>query len=456
MTNFQFPIYSEKKRKHGFTLVEVLVTVAVFVIIAIAFFSLFNSVLKFIQFKRVETQAANLATEQMEVARNMPYADVGTVSGIPPGIIPQTQTITRDNVSYTVDTDIRYVDDPYDGLLGGIDAAPTDYKKVKLTVSWDTIWGDGSIAFVSIVSPKGLETSASVGALRILVFDSNGIPIPQAEVDVENADVGVSIINAQTDDNGVALFTGVPPSIALYKITVDKAGYSQSRTYGVDDPTGNVTPNPLHLSVFDWQTTQAGFAIDRTSVLTITTELINIDPPTIPVSLPFSIHGAKVVGQDGGGVGIYKYNASFSTEASGAVTISPLEWDGYTITFNESVIGFNLIQYSPPTNDPISILPNTSVSISFLFQAPYEQYSLLVSVTDETDLPLTVANVRLVGGGGGYDHTEISSGTGQSFFAPLAETDYNINITKTGYNPIDLLNFPVNGNNEVKLQMFPT
>ncbi len=455
MSNVKCQNQRKYRCRRGFTLIELLTAIAIVAVIAASFFSLFNTVLRFIQLKRVETQAAYLATEQMEIVRNLPYANVGTVSGVPAGIIPQIQTITRDNVSYTVRADIRYVDDAYDGVLGGGDTAPTDYKKAKLTVSWDTIWGDGSLVVVSTVAPKGLETSVPGGALRILVFDANGIPIPQADVDILNASVGVSIINAQTDNNGIALFAGVPLSVNSYEIIADKAGYSQSRTYGVNDPAGNVTPNPFHLSVFDAQTTQAGFAIDRTSTLTVATEQTNGALPPIPISVPFSVHGAKIVGQNGGGAGINKYNASFSTDVSGAVTITPLEWDGYTITFDEEAIGYNLIQYSPPTNDPLSVLPNTSVSISFLFQVPYEQYSLLISVTDETGAPLVGANVHLVGGGGGYDHTLTSGGTGQAFFAPLTATDFNIDIIKIGYDSINLLHVLVNGNNEIKLQMFP-
>ena len=93
-----------KKRKlfflssrSGFTLVETLVAISIFVIVAVGIFSGFVGILKVMRITRVKAIMTNIANEQFEIIRNLTYQDVGTVSGIPSGTIAQSQTISKDN-----------------------------------------------------------------------------------------------------------------------------------------------------------------------------------------------------------------------------------------------------------------------------------------------------------------------------------------------------------------------
>jgi hypothetical protein len=75
-----------------------------------------------------------LAQEKIEVVRNMPYENIGTVGGIPPGVLPQTETVTINNLAFEIKTTIVYIDDPFDGLSPD-DLLPTDYKRVSIEIS---------------------------------------------------------------------------------------------------------------------------------------------------------------------------------------------------------------------------------------------------------------------------------------------------------------------------------
>ena len=76
------------KKNNGFTLLETLIAVSIFVMVAVAIYSGFVGILKVMKVIRIKGIMTNIANEQFEVSRNLPYSSVGTVSGIPSGIIP--------------------------------------------------------------------------------------------------------------------------------------------------------------------------------------------------------------------------------------------------------------------------------------------------------------------------------------------------------------------------------
>ncbi len=452
---------NNNKKLFGFTLIEILIAMAIITIIAGSFFALFNTVLKLVQIKQIKIEAASLATEQMEIVRNMPYNSVGVAGGIPSGSIPQNQTLARSGTSFTVRADVRYVDDPYDGVLGGPTLLPpqqddlfsTDYKLVKFTIGWNTVWGNGSMFFLTNVVPKGIETSASGGVLKIKVFDASGAPVPQADVDIINSSQSIALNNIKTDNNGIAFFPGAPESVNFYQITVDKPGFSQSRTYGMDDPTGNVSPNPLHASVFVGTTTEISFSIDQLSELTIATEEIDPVLGVVPFGIDFIIHGAKTIGATASPDPIYKYSNSLATDsAGGTAVISSVEWDTYTILFDQSAHGRNIVAYAPPAH-PVILWPNDSETILFTFQSPYRPYTLLVTVLNENNIPFVGATVQLTNGGD-YNEIVLTGSSGQSFFNTPTEGAYTITITVSGYIPITNP-ITITGNDEYKTQLSP-
>src|SRR3989344_2158555 len=143
--------------KHaGFTLVETVVGLAVFVIIALGITQGFLAVTTLVKASRARTAATLLANEQIELIRNMPYAQVGEVGGIPGGIIPSVQTVVDGGISFTSTTTVRNLDDAFDGIIGGTpnDLNPADYKFVQMDINCSACALSQPLAFTATIGPK--------------------------------------------------------------------------------------------------------------------------------------------------------------------------------------------------------------------------------------------------------------------------------------------------------------
>ena len=146
-------------KQKGFTLIEVVLAVAVFIIFAIGVYQGYAAIYNAIANARHKALAADLANARFEIIKNLPYTSVGTVGGTPNGMVTASETVVSDRVSFSVVTTIVNVDDPYDGVLGAGDVLPADYKLVEIRI---TCLGCKNLAPITItgrVAPKNLESS---------------------------------------------------------------------------------------------------------------------------------------------------------------------------------------------------------------------------------------------------------------------------------------------------------
>lgn len=379
----------------AFTLVETVVGVGVFLLVSTAAYQGFAGVLRFIAHSQYRIAAANLANEQIEIIRNLPYADVGIVGGIPPGKVTNVQELTRSNYTFIATTTIRNVDLPFDGQIGSTtnDLSPADNKVVEIEVGCPSCQGMKPVFMTSQVAPKNLETASTNGALFVRVFDAGGLPVPEAAVRVTST---TTTINDTTNINGMLQLVDVPPGIERYAIEVSKGGYSSDQT-------------TTNASVLLQQVTQTSFAIDKVSKINFSSVTDSCAP--VP-SFAFSLVGSKG-----------KYNENLATNVSGERSLTNMEWDTYTITATDAshdLIGLN------PLN-PFLLSPDTEQSMK-LIVAPKDPQTLLVTVKNSAQLPLSGATVTLNGvdkvtGLGSHTDTDWSLGT--------ATTDGNIDYTST-------------------------
>ena len=144
------------------------------------------------------------------------------------------------------------------------------------------------------------------------------------------------------------------------------------------------------------------------------------------IAIPFTIHGAKII--DYGPPTVYKYNQTLTTNASGTLSISPIEWDAYTMTVAAST-GYDIASSCQP--QPVAVAPNTAVTTK-LYLSPHTSNSLLVDVKSSAGVYLAGAAVRVTKGGS-YDKTISTDACGQAFFGSLTNGTYSITVSKTGY-----------------------
>jgi len=213
---------------------------------------------------KARTGALALAQERMEYIRSLSYSDVGTLGGVPAGNITQTESVSLNGVSYIRRTVILYVDDPKDGEgVNDENGIITDYKQVKVTLSWSTQSGARSTNLISRVSPPGIEQEVPGGVLRVTVLDASVSPVASADVRIINDSTDPVIdTTVLTNTQGVAMLVGAPEATD-YEIVVSKTGYSTSQTH--DTSVGNPNPSPGHLTVVEDSTTASTFSIDVVS-----------------------------------------------------------------------------------------------------------------------------------------------------------------------------------------------
>src|SRR5665213_1798915 len=95
----------------AFSLISTLIAVAIFASLALAAYGLEVSSTKALRAYREKEDIAALADQYVEIARNLPYSEIGTVSGNPHGILadqPNALNITYDDTKYQLYYVVNY------------------------------------------------------------------------------------------------------------------------------------------------------------------------------------------------------------------------------------------------------------------------------------------------------------------------------------------------------------
>ncbi|MBU1038654.1 hypothetical protein KKC17_00225 [Patescibacteria group bacterium] len=372
----------------GVTLLQALLGLALFTVITLSLYDVYLQLTKSVKKNRLVTAATLLATEKMEVVRNLPYQSVGLVNGLPSGSLPADSLDSKDNVIFTVQYNVRNIDDPFDGTIGGLpnDTAPADYKQVTVTVSCSTCLPFfNPVSLTTIVAPKNLENTGNNGALIIKAINASGQPINGALVHITNSTVSPIIdLTDTTDNQGNLLLVDVPPAQESYRIVVSKTGYSTDRTYAPDDPIV-INPVKTDATVIAQEVTSLTFAIDLLSQLNIST--INSTCEAI-ANIPFNLQGAKLISQS---PAVYKYNQNLTTDTNGLKTLTNLEWDSYLISPTSA--SYELRGTIPPL--PLNLSPASNQNLNLVMQTSTPHSVLLIVKDASTQLPLSGAAVKL-------------------------------------------------------------
>ena len=119
-----------KKNEKGFTLIEVLVALAITSLIVVAFLMAINTAHKATFISNERTTAESLARSQMEDIKNEPYIDY---SDNPHGVYITTSTPTGYSISFAVVPFDPGTGNPYNEA-GGIFVKDDGIQKITVTV----------------------------------------------------------------------------------------------------------------------------------------------------------------------------------------------------------------------------------------------------------------------------------------------------------------------------------
>lgn len=442
-----------QKRSSGEVLIGIIIALGIFMILSQAVMTLAFSAYDLVSYTRARISARHIALEEMETIRNASFDDVGTIGGIPNGIFEQERQVLRNGQNYTVRTSIIYIDDPFDGV-SPVDTLAADYKRAKVDVSWGGI-AESSFSEVSLVSdvaPRGIETTVGGGTLSILVFDSNGEPVPQAQVRIittaTNPPVDATYF---TSDLGRVTLPGYPVCNTCYQITVTKAGMSTDQTYSTTEVENPVKPL---ATVLEAQLTEISFAIDdfaSLAVSSVQTEDLGFAP--YPGQI-IRLYGQKQIGTDGLDDPVYKFDQEIVTDSSGILNIEQLEWDIYHIDLPAD--STSDIAYTNPLT-PLSVAPNQSATLQVALTANSPS-SLTVNFQNQSN-ELVASVAATLKDNLGFEASTSSGieGTanfGQAFFSSLQNKLYTIIATASGYVTHES-NITINGDTNTTILFSP-
>ncbi len=429
----------------------------------------FQFTIRGLQASRAKQVAVEIANAQMEIIRNIDYNSLGTVGGSPAGAIQQEKIIDRADNSFTMETTIRYYDDPFDGCAGiaeGLDPTqwskcadgtvvekardvpayannPADYKKATVTVSWESHYAGQPVTLSTTVAPRDLEGDTDKGFMLIEVIDASGSPVTGADVHITNTVVSPTVdISMTTDSSGQVLLFDLEPSQHSYVVVVTKDGYTTDRTCSVDaggtactDAEGAPDPYLQDATVHLGELEELTFIIDRWSTLAVNSFNESCEPLG---AVDFTLSGMdKLISVD---PSIPKNQISFTTDTNQTPhwSTNQLEWDLYDLIVNTSGYYIAGINHDLALN----ILPNTSTTINVLL-APTTPNALLVTAKDSgSGTNLSDATVRVVDSGNTYDESRI---TGQGF---IEQTDWSGGSGQSDYTD-DTQYFSDDGNVDV-------
>jgi Tfp pilus assembly protein PilE len=374
-------------QQHGITLVETLVATAVFALIAIILYATWTGMFTFVRSIRTKTVLTEIVSQRIEFIRNLQYGDVGTVHGIPQGVIPQVETVSRNGATYEFTTTVRNIDNPADGTLGGMpnDLSPADNKLVQITGVCTSCLSPTTVTYTSLIAPKNLETENGNGALVIKAINASGMPVSGATVTITNTALTPSVaITDVTDTDGVLTIVDAPPSTQQYKVVVTKDGYSTEQTYPFGAPE-NPNPTKPHLTVTANTISQDTFAVDQLSHVAFTA----LSPQCLPVvGVGATLTGTKLIGAPS----LIKNTISMVTGGDGHSVNDAVDWDTYTVSIVDAVhhlVGLN-------TGGPLVVSPGSTQAITALLSTSSTN-TLGITVSDTLGAPLNDAVVTING-----------------------------------------------------------
>lgn len=422
-----------KRAQSGETYLEVIIAMGIFIVLSQAVIVLANTGYELIGFTRARNVARTLALTKMEYARNLSFASVGTVGGIPSGTIPQSETVAINGQEYVVKTTVVYVDDPFDGV-SPIDTVPNDYKRVRVEVTWTGLGPKGTKSvLISDIAPKGVESILGGGTLSFLVFDSSGNPVPNASISIVSSGITPAVNeNVVTNDNGRIVLPGAATCVKCYRVTVTKSGMSTDRTYGASEVANPAKPD---LTVTNGRLTEMSFTIDKTATLAFHTVTSRASGFNNLAAQSLILHGFKTIGTDTLDNPVYKYNAVVTTDGTGSLTLSNMEWDTYTA--KTATASAQTVGGSNPLM-PLLLSPNASTTLTLTLPSK-TTHTLLAAFTDAAHSPISSVSATLKDGSVAVATASAGLATdpdfGQVYFSNLSAKTYTLEASVSGYLP---------------------
>lgn len=360
-----------------------------------------------------------VATKEIESIRGLPYDQVGTLTGHPPGILAEEEERQVEGFTALIRREITYFTDPsYSGPY------PANYRRVTIRVS-----AQGHERLGPVELSTNVAGGAAGGTLDITVTDARGEPVSGALITVRNNHL-VPFVNLQssalqTNSEGRLVIPGLTPDdTANYVVSATKPGYSGAAT----DPA---------VVVQDGVATVVALTIDRLAsmkILVKDTEGEPVEGVNLSVVGPGGFeHDCQSVAE-----GVYLPNLAFSTDLDPYI-VRLLAGQGYDSQDEEVVLeagGHRDVVFIVPAGGPTTTTTapattTTTLAPTTTTTAGGLQGSLTVHVVTRVlwwDAGVSNARVRVEGMDWVYTNS-----SGYAHFSSLPDGEYTLEVQKSGY-----------------------
>jgi prepilin-type N-terminal cleavage/methylation domain-containing protein len=264
----------------GFTMVELMVGMLIFGLVAAAVAAGMSSSLNITRQNKNRSIAANLASQEMDTVRSMKFTDLEAQIGH----VEYTQTI--DNVPYTVNRDTEWT---YPSATSGPCQAPAGsalaYLEVNAYVQWPNMAGVPAPTSETVITPPVGTYNKTTGHIAVLVLDAAGAPQEDVTVTLSPGSEPAQV----TPTDGCAFFAF--QAVGSYTVTLNATGFVTDQ--GIASPSQTV-------SVVAGTKSSLTFQYDQSSTLNLT--MVGSSGGIVPSNLPISLghtqlapNGKKVV-----------------------------------------------------------------------------------------------------------------------------------------------------------------
>ncbi|WP_019137108.1 hypothetical protein [Cellulomonas massiliensis] len=199
----------------GFSLAEVLVAMMLFMLVSTGLIYSMLSVLHATRDSRARITAANLAAEEIDLARS---------TGDLFALLDDSYPVTVRGQNFTVTRKARWVSDPDQDFqcgASGSGASSLRYKRVNVSVSWEGMRGaEDPVQLDTVVNPAEHINDPDKGTILVSVLKADGTG---AEGVTVTASPSVGSVISPTDAQGCTYVLKVAPG--TYTVGVSKANF---------------------------------------------------------------------------------------------------------------------------------------------------------------------------------------------------------------------------------------
>jgi prepilin-type N-terminal cleavage/methylation domain-containing protein len=354
----------------GFSVIEVMVGLGIFAVLAIGFASTMATSLTAQVHSRLRTTANQLATQQVEQARALAYDDVGTVNGNPIGLLPATNDVVVGTTTYRVQTDVQLVADRVPTAF----TTYADYKRLVVTVTRPGSTTSLARLRTLIAPPTQPSLTKTVVQAEVVDATSTAQGIAGVTVQLTGPSGPTSGI---TDDRGYVVFPALPPT-------------SAGETYSI---SASGVPAPWKLFTAD----QLASAYSGPALATQTKVLRLLLSRPVPVQVQLRDANGATFAQPANVTVTSNQGTSSYTTSTGA--LGPIDlWSGVTYTVAASSValpGDTTARFSIPA----TVVPQTSATTtSTLSLVSWPTRNLTVQVRGPGSTVLPDIAVRIAAG----------------------------------------------------------